>query len=97
MTNKGLRALIVINAVLLMALSLLVFSPSPAEAQLGPGRGGDYIMVAGRTPQNTHNTIYIIDLNSGGMMAVEYSSKVRTASLKAVAYRDLNGDGGGGK
>jgi len=81
--------LIVLNAVLLAALGLLSFAPQPAEAQLGGGGGGNYIMVAGKTPGKTSDTIYITDIDNGVTIAVSYN---QNRGLVPVAGRDLSGD-----
>ena len=88
MNRKMLSGLIVVNVVLLLMLMLTVTGP-PAEAQ-GRIRSGDYVMVAGRTPGRTVNTVYIVDLNNDIMLTVRYNNARRT--LEPVGIRRMSAD-----
>ena len=90
MSHRSLGGLIVLNVVLLAALMLMSFSPETAQAQLGGRRAGDYVMVAGRTPGKTNNTVYVVDLNNAAMMAVTYDVSKRL--LTPIAVRDIAPD-----
>lgn len=97
MNRKSLGGLIVLNLVLLGALALVSFTPTPVKAQLG-GRAGDYVMVGGQTPGRTVNTVYITDMNNGLMMAFQYD--LNRKNIVPIAFRNIGADfapvGGGG-
>lgn len=72
MSRRSLSMLVVLNAVLLAALSVTVFSP-PASAQLGGGN--NFTMIAGEVSgRNSQDAVYIIDLNSSRMAAIMFNS-----------------------
>jgi len=65
--------LIVLNAVLLAALSVSVLSPPPAQAQ--GFAASTYTMIAGTpTGRQSQDVVYIIDLNTSKMAAVIFNS-----------------------
>lgn len=90
MNRKSLGGLIVLNVALIFVLGLLSFAPTTAEAQLGRGAGGDYIMVGGRVQGKINSTVYITDLNTGTMIAVNYDQSAR--ALTPVGGRNLSAD-----
>lgn len=72
MTSRSLAMLVFVNAVLLAALALTTFSPSPAAAQFGGGRS--YTMISGEvTGRNNQAAVYIIDLSSSAVAPVFYN------------------------
>ncbi len=73
MTQRSLTMLIVLNAVLLAALSVSVFSPPAAEAQIGGG--ANFTMIAGSvTGRSDQDAVYVIDLNTSRMAALIFNS-----------------------
>jgi len=90
MNHRSLASLIVINAVLLAALVVTVFSPAPAKAQFG-GTGGQYMMIAGDvTGRDAQAAIYIIDMQTSRVVAVMFNGSNNT--LEFVAGRDISQD-----
>ncbi|MEX0653587.1 MAG: hypothetical protein WDZ31_06390 [Phycisphaeraceae bacterium] len=89
MNQRSLATLILINAVLLAALVVTAFSPSPAEAQFAQPR--QFLMIAGavqaRGPQAA---VYIIDLQSSQMVVARFDS--RTDELEFVDGRTVGDD-----
>ncbi|MEM1108895.1 MAG: hypothetical protein AAGH99_09425 [Planctomycetota bacterium] len=73
MTQRSLAVLIVLNVVLLAALSVTVFNPEPADAQ-GFGVNRQYTMIAGQTTgRNSQDVVYIIDLATSRIAPVFYN------------------------
>jgi len=73
MTRRSLSMLIVLNAVLLAALSVSVFSPPAATAQ--GFSSSTYTMIAGTpTGRSAQDVVYIIDLNTSKMAAVIFNT-----------------------
>jgi len=90
MNHRSLASLIVINAVLIAALVVTVFSPAPAQAQFG-GSGGQYMMIAGNvTGRDAQAAIYVIDMKSSRVIAVMFNGSNNT--LEFVAGRDMAKD-----
>src|SRR5688572_12242603 len=84
---RNLRALIALNAVLLIVLGVVTFN-SAAGAQ-ARGRG-EYTMVAGGLPQVDGDGIYIVDVANQEMIIMAYNQQTKT--LDGVAYRNLAND-----
>ena len=79
MTHRSLSMLIVLNAVLLAALSVTLFS-TPASAQFGGGAA--YTMIAGQvTGRADQESVYIIDLNTSRMVAVIFNTNNNRADV----------------
>ena len=73
MNARSLAALVAINAALLAALVVSLFSPQPAQAQFGGGN--QYLMIAGETvARNDQAMIYVIDLRTSAMVAMLFNS-----------------------
>jgi DUF917 family protein len=88
-TRSTIRALLVLNAALLLVLAAVTFSPT-ADAQ-GQGRArGDYVMVGGNAPGTTSAAVYIVDAINQEMIVVSYNQN--TKALDGVAYRNLAAD-----
>jgi len=91
MNKRSLKALIVLNAVLLVALAVSVFAPAPQEAYAQFGGRADYLMIAGETtgrPQQA--TVYIINLRTAQMVSVIFNSD--NNSLTLFGGRDVARD-----
>ncbi|MBI1372684.1 MAG: hypothetical protein GC159_07965 [Phycisphaera sp.] len=88
MNKRSLRALIVLNVVLLVMLGIFSFAPQPAEAQLGGA--SNYMMIAGQSQGTTVGTVYIIDAARGGMIAVQYN--IGKKRLESVGWRVMTQD-----
>ncbi len=94
MTQRSLAVLVVLNVILLAALSVTVFNPTPAQAQFGGGR--QYTMIAGEvTGRSGQAAIYIIDMATGRIAPVFYngsSQKFEFFNGRTVA-NDVRGIG----
>jgi len=88
MNKRSLRALIVLNVVLLVMLGVFTFAPQPAEAQLG-GQS-NYMMIAGQSLGSTASTVYVIDTARGSMIGVQYNIGKRR--LESVGWRVMTND-----
>jgi len=88
MNQKSLYGLVALNAILLVALMVLSFTPQPATAQMGV-RAGDYVMVAAERGGRTHHTIYITDLANGAILAVDPTPR---KELEVVGFRAIAQD-----
>ena len=72
MDRRTLRALVALNAVLLVALVLIGLTPAPAQGQYSRA---EYIMVAGKVVgRSQQSAVYILDLSSAQIAAVMYNS-----------------------
>jgi len=86
MNQRSLGALIVLNLALLLAATLLVLTPRPAQAQ-GLGRA-QFIMVAGEVSgRSGQQAIYIIELASSRIAAVAFNSG--TKEFEEIAGYDM--------
>lgn len=74
MNRQTLRALVVLNIVLLAALLLVTVVPQPASAQLW---GRDvYTMVSGQTKgRDSQNLVHVVNLTAGRVVALIYESE----------------------
>lgn len=89
MNQRSLATLIAINAVLLVAVVVSVFSPAPAMAQFGGGN--QYLMIAGQAPQRQNQSlVYVIDLRSSRIITVLYNSG--NQRLELIAGRVVGDD-----
>ncbi|MEM1027873.1 MAG: hypothetical protein AAF593_03705 [Planctomycetota bacterium] len=90
MTQRSLAVLVVLNVVLLAALSVTVLNPTPAEAQFGANR--QYTMIAGGvTGRSNQSAIYVIDLSTSRIAPLFYngsSKKFEFFAGRSVA-RDM--------
>jgi hypothetical protein len=72
MNRKTLRALAVLNIVLLIGLAVVGLTPTPAQAQLARA---EYLMVSGEVVgRNQQAIVYIVDLASNRIAAVIFNS-----------------------
>lgn len=90
MRRRNITGLIVLNAVLLLVLGVLCLTPQPASAQLGGLRSGSYTMIAGRVSGQTTSSVYIVELNSGRMVAVQYDDSRKIINVQGT--RDIAAD-----
>ncbi len=98
MKRKFLHGLIVLNLALLTAVAWFSFAPAPATGQGLAGRAGDYVMIGGRRDGVTPATIYVFDLNTGVILALEPRQRGRGGELIPTGFRVITndfGDGGG--
>lgn len=96
MTRRSLSVLIVLNVVLLAAITLTLGPVPQAKAQIG---GGSYLMIAGNTTQAPQQVIYVMDTRNGRVAAftVDSASKrVREVGAREIA-KDLEDGAGGGR
>ena len=97
MTKRTLSVLVLINAVLLAAVSAVLWEPQPAQAQLGIG--GQYQMIAGEiTGRTDQSAVWVIDRRTQRLVALLYNGA--NQKLDVIAGReigaDVNGGAGGG-
>ena len=86
-TPGSLRALVLLNAALLVLLGAVTFG-SNALAQ-ARGRG-EYTMVAGGVNGANSSAAFIVDVANQEMIALTYDHN--TKLLQGVGYRNLNRD-----
>ncbi len=86
-TAPDLRALFVLNAVLLVLLAAATFSP--AVGAQGRGRG-DYMMVAGGLNNSLSSAVYIVDGVNQELIVVNYD--LNSKRLQGIGSRNLAGD-----
>lgn len=92
MTKRTLSMLVLINAVLLAAVSAALW-PQPAQAQLGIG--GQYQMIAGEvTGRNDQAAIWIIDRRTQRIAALLFNGA--NQKLDVIAGREITNDVTGG-
>jgi len=97
MTRRSLSMLVVLNAVLLAALSVTSLTP-PAQAQLGGGN--NFTMISGTaTGRTSQDAVYVIDLNSSRMVALMFNSANGQIDILdgRVVSEDANATAGGGR
>lgn len=74
MNKQSLGALVVLNLLLLVALTVVTLSPEPANAQ-ARGRG-EYLMIAGEVAgRQDIKVIYILEMKELKLAAVTFSSR----------------------
>ncbi|MEM6550510.1 MAG: hypothetical protein AAF750_00020 [Planctomycetota bacterium] len=101
MNARVLSVLVVVNAMLLAALTLVwhdTSTPAPAEAQFGSG--SNFTMVSGTPRSGDRDVVYVIELNSGKLAAFTFSAASR--KFNQIDVRSLQDDlqragGGGGR
>lgn len=98
MNRKQFRALIALNAALLVALAAVVLAPV-ADAQRGGRARGQYTMVGGQMQGQEEEAVYIVDAANQEMIALYWDRNRR--SFNALGYRSLSEDAavptGGGR
>jgi hypothetical protein len=83
----AMRALVVLNAVLIGLLAAVTLGPAVnAQAR----SRGSYAMVAGGVNNLQSSAVYIVDAVNQELMVVSYDATTR--SLNGVAYRNLASD-----
>lgn len=83
MTSKSLKALVTLNVVLLIAVTVMAFSPPPANAQLSVS-STQYMMISGTVRGRSNQAgIYIIDRNSAKVMGIFFNSS--TDKVQVIA------------
>ena len=82
-----LRALIVLNAVLLVLLAVVTLAPNVAAQNRSRGQ---YAMVTGGVNGLVPSAVYIIDSTNQELIAVSYD--YNTKRLNGIGYRNLATD-----
>jgi hypothetical protein len=85
--GPSIRALLAVNAALLVLLAVVTFAPS-ADAQIRPP--AKYAMVVGGVSGSTSSAVYIVDTVNQELMAVNYEHS--TKRLKGIGYRNIAAD-----
>lgn len=97
MNRRSLAALVTVNAALLAALVVTLFSPQPAHGQFGAA--SQYTMIAGQSQlRNDQAIVYVIDTRSGALVSLLFNAA--NNRLEPVGSRVLSqdtGNGGGGR
>ena len=86
-TRVPVRALVILNAILLAALAAVTFNPDARAQQRIPG---EYTMVGGGAKGTEANVVYIVDTINHEMIAVRYDTTNQT--LAGVGGRNLAND-----
>jgi len=91
MNDRRTRALLTLNIVLVVALALVTFVPSGAQAQSRAKRAnGQYGVVGGKVQGRTEAAVYVVDASNGELIALHWDSGRRR--YNPVGYRDLRRD-----
>jgi len=69
MGKRSLAGLMVVNFILLVAL-MVVLTGSPQQANAQLGRPGDYLMISASRIRNKFDTVYVMDMNNGVIVAI---------------------------
>ena len=98
MKKKQFRALIALNAVLLLALAAVSLAPT-VSAQAGSRARGQYGMISGEVQGAEVAAIYIVDASNQEMISLYWDRNRR--GFAALGYRNLAEDAvvatGGGR
>lgn len=78
MTPRSLSVLAAINVVLLAALALTVLWPERLVMAQSVSRGGDFAMLTGEPSSGSGQNVFIIDLRSGDLAVLTFSSANNT-------------------
>ncbi len=84
---SALRALVALNAALLVLLAVVTFAPA-ADAQ--GRRRGIFTMVGGGVQGSTSSAVYVVDTVNQELMVLTYSQA--TKRLDGLGYRNLAAD-----
>ncbi len=98
MTQRSLTMLIVLNAVLLAALSVSVLTPPAAQAQFGGG--SNFTMISGAiTGRDSQDAVYVTDLSTSRLAAIIFNSSNNSFSVLdgVVVSEDAARPAGGGR
>lgn len=88
---SGVRALLLMNAVLLLVLGLVTFGGSADADQQQQRPRGDYTMVGGRVPGfSGGGAVYIVDAINREMMVVGYDRSQQR--IQGIGYRHIGND-----
>ncbi len=82
-----MRALVILNAILLAVLAAVTFNPDARAQQRVPG---EYTMVGGGAKGTQASVIYIVDTVNQEMIAVTYDTTAN--ALRGVGGRNLAAD-----
>lgn len=83
-------ALLVLNLLLLAGLAMTAFTPLPAEAQLGSGPQKFTMLSGAITGRNNQDVVYIVDTQTGNMIAAMYNGSNRTFDV--IGHRSITAD-----
>ncbi|MEZ6243919.1 MAG: hypothetical protein R3B57_12855 [Phycisphaerales bacterium] len=90
MRSRQMRALVALNACLLVVLALVTAAPR-ALAQAGVRRPpGTYAMVGGEPASGNANAVYVLDTANRELIVLRWNNS--TNQLEGVGYRDLRAD-----
>ena len=82
-----LRALLVLNAILVALLAAVTFSPAVnAQAR----SRGSYAMVAGGVNNSQSSAVYVVDAINQELVVITYNGATRT--VNGINYRNLAAD-----
>lgn len=88
MNDRSRRTLLVLNALLLLALGIVLWAPR-AAAQSRPR--GDYVMVAGEVNGASGQVLWVLDQTHEELVAIMWNQP--TTSFVGIGYRNLVTDG----
>lgn len=90
MRKKHFRALIALNALLLMGLAAISLAPSALAQRAATRARGDYTMVAGRIQGTEESAVYLVDSNNQEMVVLRWDR--RSGGLTPIGRRSLKAD-----
>ncbi len=91
MRRRQTRALIGLNAVLLVALGAVSLTPNAgAQGQKSPRLPGIYSVVGGELSSGNANGVYVLDSANREMILLSWDNSRNKVNF--LGYRDLNSD-----
>ncbi|MGP1347511.1 MAG: hypothetical protein ACTS3F_12715 [Phycisphaerales bacterium] len=93
MQRRQWRALLALNAGLLVLLALVTAMPNAgaAQDQRGARQRGDYAMIGARVQGIAESAVFIVDSANQDMVALRYDQSSK--SMTPLGYRNIAADG----
>ncbi|MEM1183728.1 MAG: hypothetical protein AAGI53_01880 [Planctomycetota bacterium] len=88
--SSAVRALIAVNAALLIALSTVVLSPDATAQNTQNRPAGRYMLVGGKPPSGNTNAVYCVDTVNGEMIVLGWNRS--RGMIEGVGYRNIKSD-----
>jgi len=88
--SSAVRALIAVNAALLIALSAVVLSPDATAQNTQNRPAGRYMLVGGKPPSGNTNAVYCVDTVNGEMIVLGWNRS--RGMIEGVGYRNIKSD-----
>jgi len=87
---RPVKALVWVNAALLVALAAVTLSPRATAQQAAPRASGKYMVVGAQPISGNSNVVYIIDSVNAEMVGLMWNQSRRT--VDGVGFRDIDED-----